>query len=194
MLIFILFRKELFIYKPEKLERANKFGIPSLHLMDVMLEKYPNSNTWPFVTVVSGLKEGKGVFAKINIPKYCIISNYGGYVEKSCLPRCKLSTYNCNYLFELCIRVRGKNKMYYLNHDDYSESVGKYINHSSRHSNLIGKAFIKSDGKPDVMFLTSEKVKKGTQLVWNYGKLFEGINPCVESCEKCKFLYKKCEK
>ena len=51
-LISILFRKEFFIYKPEKLEWANKFGIPSLHLMDFMLEKYSKSNTWPFVTVV----------------------------------------------------------------------------------------------------------------------------------------------
>lgn len=81
---------------------------------------------------------------------------------------------------------RGNWVKLYLNHDDSTHSMGKYINHSKLHPNLTYKIYATKDLKLDVIFFAKSKIVKGSELLWNYGNQFSGVNDCVQSCKKCQ--------
>jgi hypothetical protein len=83
----------------------------------------------------------------------------------------------------------GVNK-WFLNHSEDSEdkkTYGKLINHSKRHPNLR-KSVYQMDGKPEVLFETTEVVAEGTQLSYDYGDAYQGLSDCVSGCGKCFML------
>ena len=96
----------------------------------------------------------------------------------------------CDYLFELCESYRGMYTYFYLNHDSVLEkeigtTFGKFINHSSIHANICTKVFVIDEGKLDVLFYSLRKIKVGEQLLWDYGKNFDGVSNCLEDCFRC---------
>ena len=48
--------------------------------MPLEIESLITSQEWPHVEVRDGLKEGRGVFAKVNIDKNKVVCNYGGLI------------------------------------------------------------------------------------------------------------------
>ena len=134
------------------------------------------------------VEEGKGVFARIDFKKNQVICNYGGkfldekYVKKYLLP----FEEKCNYLLEFNEQIDGRFTKLYLNHDSSTETFGKYINHSKLHPNLDIKIYATKDQKLDVIFRAKKKIAKGTELLWNYGRDFSGVNDCVKSCSVCQ--------
>lgn len=137
---------------------------------------------------IRAVKEGKGVFACDNFKKNEVVCNYGGkfldeqYAKKYLLP----FEEKCNYLLEFNEQIDGCRTKFYLNHDASTQSFGKYINHSKLHPNLDIKIYSTKDKKLDVIFRTTKKISKGTQLVWNYGKNFSGVKDCVDTCLICQ--------
>jgi hypothetical protein len=174
---------EMFVYVRNNLQDAKHHGYSNLCMMSEFIEKCSNQCFWPLVKVVHGLHEGRGVVAMKDLPPNTIVCNYGGVFQSledaDTFPK-------TNYCVEMPILRNGKSKTLCLNHyENTPESVGKYINHSQLHSNLNWKIIIRNDGTPDVIFTTMKKVKKGTELTWNYGTEFNGLAPCVASCQKC---------
>ena len=96
----------------------------------------------------------------------------------------------CDYLFELCESYKGTYRNFYLNHDSMSEkeignTFGKFINHSSIHANIGTKVFVIDEGELDVLFYSLRKIQVGEQLLWEYGKNFDGVSNCVKDCFRC---------
>ena len=93
----------------------------------------------------------------------------------------------CDYLFELCESYRGTYTYFYLNHDSVSEKeignpLGKFINHSSIHANIGTKVYVIDEGKLGVLFYSLRKIKVREQLLWDYGKNFDGVSNRVKDC------------
>ena len=44
--------------------------------------------------------------------------------------------------------------------------------------------------KLDVIFVAKCDIQVNEEIVWDYGKNYTGVNPCVTSCFKCKNVKK----
>ncbi len=156
--------------------------------MPTELSKKIKSQEWDSIVTVTGLPEGKGVFAKNEIRKNTVVCNYGGsfrsesYANKWLLP----FDDKCFYLLELHEKYKEKWHHFYLNHDEASkESFGKYLNHSRLHPNLKDKLLVTQSNELDVIFYAIRNIKVNEQLVWDYGKEFTGIKECISGCKRC---------
>ena len=183
-------------YVPAEYKSAKYLGFLLHKLVTPQLESRSEMQLWPLTEVLSGLKEGSGVFAKVDIKPHVIVCNYGGKILSRDFVVKQLYPYpeKCAYLLEFDEVKFGKQFLMYANHDNTSkETVGKYVNHSKRHANLIAKMLILPNGIPDVFFVTKCFVTKGTQLIWDYGNSYGGVADCVENCVKCidKFMKSK---
>ena len=140
---------------------------------------------WVKLEFRNGIKEGTGVFATGPFERNEVVCNYGGiflnedYVKENLFP----DKEKCDYLIEI---KTGYKSCFYLNHDRTTESkvYGKYLNHSAKHPNLFMRVYALND-KLEILFYAKHRIVRGTQLVWDYGKMFRGVNDCVESCAKC---------
>lgn len=181
---------EKFEYKPGQHTIAEKFGSPSNYLLLPFLELSVLSNSFPFVEVRDGLPEGKGLFAKTEIPLYTFVCNYGGKLmtKKEGFSYLDRDGDFC-YLYEFSFEKAGKKQTFFLNHTPSSFSFGKFINHSRLHFNVLPKVFFRSDGKPEIMFISSGCIAAGDEILFDYGRLYKGVQKCVTSCQKCKFLF-----
>lgn len=155
------------------------------------LRKKSKDQKWTKIKVVEGIEEGKGVFATDDIERGTFICNYGGhflnknYCEKNILP----FEEKCDYLVEMKENINGKWVKMYLNHDDTSvKTFGRYLNHSRVHPNVKCRTFAVEDELStflDILFVMLRDVKKGEQIVWDYGPNFTGVGRCVKSCWEC---------
>ena len=76
---------------------------------------------------------------------------------------------------------------FYLNYDsvlqkEIGKTFGKFINHSSIPANIGTKVFVIDEGELDVLFYSLRRTKVGEQLLWDYGKIFDGVSNCVKDC------------
>ena len=164
-------------------------GFHYLKKLPQRLENLINTQTWPNIIKVDGLKEGVGIFASKDIPKNTAICNYGGdflsseVADKYIIPFPNL----CIYLLEIVAMYNGEVKKFYLNHcsNTKTKSLGMFINHSKLHPNLFLREFVTFRNEVDVIFYASRKIYSGEQLVWNYGSAYQGVQPCVQSCWRC---------
>ena len=118
------------------------------------------------------------------------LCNYGGvlvtrnYAEKYLLP----FEDKCDYVYET---TDDGIKQFYLNcHPTGSKTFGQLLNHSSLHPNAITKIYTIGKNKLDVIFVAKRDVRVDEEIVWDYGKNYTGVNPCVTSCFKCKNVKK----
>lgn len=145
------------------------------------------SQSWTGAEIRS-VAEGKGIFSTKEFEKNEVVCNYGGkflseeYATQHLLP----FEEKCNYLIEIQENVNGKLVKFFLNHDESTESIGKYLNHSKLHANLRIRIFATKDNKLDVLFLAKKKICSDVQLLWDYGKSFMGVEDCVKSCQICR--------
>ena len=78
--------------------------------MPLEIEFLITSQEWPYVEVRDGLKEGRGVFAKVNIDKNKVVCNYRGLilsaeeVSKTLLNEPS----KCDYLLEMNENINGQ--------------------------------------------------------------------------------------
>lgn len=152
-------------------------------------EKCKQQN-WTKIKIVDGLPEGKGVFAICDIERGTYVCNYGGsflnnrYCEQNLLP----FEDKCNYLIEMKENINGRWNKVFLNHDENTtETFGKFLNHSKIHPNVKCQIYVGEEGKfLDILFITTRDVKKGEEIVWDYGSNFSGVGRCVQSCARCK--------
>ena len=68
---------------------------------------------------------------------------------------------------------------------EIGNTFGKFINHSSIHANIGTKVLVIDKGKLDVLFYSLRKIKVGEQLLWDYGRIFDGFSNCVKDCFQC---------
>ena len=147
------------------------------------------SQKWEAIKVVSGLKEGRGIFACRNIKKGEFICNYGGKnVTKSYADR-KIMPFNkrCEYLIELEEYTLEGRILVYMDSDKKKEKTfGQLINHSALHPNAEPKVYSSKWNELDIVFISKRNIAKNEQILWDYGKNYSGVNDCVESCFRCE--------
>lgn len=157
--------------------------------MDVNLQTQIRHQNWKMVSIMQGLPEGTGLFAKTKIAKNKLVCNYGGVnLEASDVENIIGHVDKCNYLVELkLVNMQNKSKYFYLNHTSKTTfSFGKYANHSSIHPLLKPVVYISDTGNADIIFVSKEDINVGDELTWDYGKDYIGVKPCVNSCQKCQ--------
>jgi hypothetical protein len=133
---------------------------------------------WGNIAVQDTFAEGKGVFATENIPHGQVVCNYGGKFVNG-------QEEEGDFLFEINYTLDGIQHRRFLDLRGSDEkTMGQTINHSAKHPNVAPKVFF-SSCVPEVMFVSLEEIKEGTQLVWNYGRNFQGVKQCVTGCQKC---------
>ena len=71
-----------------------------------------------------------------------------------------------------------------MSEKEIGNTFGKFINHSSIHANIGKKVFVIGEGDVDVLFYSLRKIKV-EQLLWDYGKNFDGVSNCVKDCFQC---------
>ena len=55
----------------------------------------------------------------------------------------------------------------------------------SIHAYIGTKVFVIDEGEMGVLFYSLRKIKVGEQLLWDYGKNFDGVSNCVKDCFRC---------
>ena len=105
------------------------------------------------------------------------------YAEKHLLP----FEDKCDYVLELCEMTDNGIKHIYLNcNPTGSKTYGQLLNHSLLHPNAVTKIYATGKNKLDVIFVAKHDITVDEEIVWDYGKNYSGVNPCVTSCFKCK--------
>ena len=124
------------------------------------------------------MRNGWGVFATEIILSHMYICDYGGIEISKEETIIVENSKNPGFLL-----VVGKGPTSFsLNHTaNTKETVGKYINHSSKHPNLFLQ-IVRSKSINRVKFYSKKVIKIGTQLVYNYGKKYPWLRPCVDTC------------
>ena len=169
---------------------ATEIGIKSHYFLSSFIELCCTSNYFPLVQIVEGLPEGKGVQARVEIPRGRFVCNYGGDLlsRKEGISYMDRDGDFC-FLYEFSYDQNGKNVIAFFNHNSTTFSVGKFINHSRPHFNVIPRVFFRSSGKPEIMFISTCLIEAGDQILFDYGRLYPGVKSCVSNCKKCKFLF-----
>ena len=162
-------------------------------LPENLLRKCGNQD-WSGLQIWSGLVEGNGVYAQKHFVKNTPLCNYGGvqltsnYAQKHLLP----FEDKCDYVLKLCEMTDNGIKHIYLNSNPTgSKTYGQLLNHSSLHPNAVTKIYATGKNKLDVIFVAKRDIRIDEEIVWDYGKNYTGVNPCVTSCFKCKNVEKK---
>ena len=140
----------------------------------------------------SKFPEGKGVFAITDIDRGTYVCDYGGiilnrnYCEKKILP----FEEKCNYLVKMKQNIYEKWQKVFLSHEENTkDTFDKFLNHSHIHPNVRCQIFAVEEQKViDILFITIRDVKKGEQIVWDYGPNFSGVSRCIISCSRCHKL------
>ena len=71
-------------------------------------------------------------------------------------------------------------KHIYLNcHLKGSKTYGQLLNHSSLHPNAVTKIYATGKNRLDVIFVAKCDIRVDEEIVWDYGKNYTGVNPCV---------------
>ena len=180
---------EKYKFHPGNLQVATKFGAKHNFLISPFIELSVRTNDFPFVEVRDGLPEGRGLFAKKAIPKFTFVCHYGGkLMTKDEGLQYWYDKKDFVYLYEFNFEQNGRNVCLYLNHSSESYTYGKFINHSRSHFNVIPKVLLFSDGKPEILFVSDRLIPEGDQILFDYGRWYEGVNKCVAGCRKCQFF------
>ena len=112
--------------------------------------------------------------------------------QKSTYYHLKINEDKCDYVLELHEMTDNGIKHIYLNcNPTGSKTYGQLLNHSSLHPNAIMKIYATGKNKLDVIFVAKRDITVDEEIVWDYGKNYTGVNPCVTSCFKCKNVEKK---
>ena len=166
-----------------------KFGFPQRKVLPENLLRKCRNQDWSGLQIWSGLVEGNGVFAQEHFVKNTPLCNYGGvqltsnYAEKHLLP----FEDKCDYVLELREMTDNGIKHIYLNcNPTGSKTYGQLLNHSSLHPYAVMKIYATGKNKLDVIFVAKRDITVDEEIVWDYGKNYTGVNPCVTSCFKCK--------
>ena len=168
-----------------------EFGIITSFKLLLFIEDCVSKNVFPFLQVIPNLPEGRGLFATCRILKYTFVCNYGG-ILLSCQEGLRYLDGGGNfcYVYEFNYEKDGKNIIQFLNHSKQTFSFGKFINHSKPHFNVIPKVFFRSNGQPEIMFISIFDIDKGDEILFDYGALYKGVKRCITSCKKCNFLFR----
>ena len=172
---------------------ADHQGYKFRHIMPLEIKSLITSQEWPYVEVRDGLKEGRGVFAKVNIDKNKVVCNYRGLIlsAEEASKTLLNEPSKCDYLLEMNENINRQTVKFYKNHDMMTDNIiGKYINHSKIHPNLKCRLSVMSKGVINVLFITIRNIVAGEQLIWDYGNSYNGVQNCVEDCPKCQSLKK----
>ena len=182
-------------YSPEMvyLLSGAKFGFSQRKVLPDNLMRKCGNQDWSGLQIRSGLMEGNGIFAQEHFVKNTPLCNYGGvqvtsnYAEKYLLP----FEDKCYYVFKICETTDDGIKHIYLNcHPTGSKTYGQLLNHSSLHPNAVTKIYATGKNKLDIIFVAKCDIRVDEEIVWDYGKNYTGVNPCVTLCFKCKNVKK----
>ena len=70
--------------------------------------------------------------------------------------------------------------------DNYQgKNMGRYINHSGVHPNIIPRVYYWEDDVPELIFKASVDLKPGTQIVFDYGHDHQTTKKFVATCVLC---------
>ena len=145
--------------------------------------------SWQVLYIKSGIKEGKGVFSNAFIRKNTALCNYGGVQVSNSFAKKHLLPFDekCDYLVELYEKTSDGMKKFYINFDiKENKTLGQLLNHSSLHPNAVPKVFVTGTNQLDTISYLSCNIEPDEEILWDYGKHFSGVEPCMASCLKCK--------
>ncbi|XGW16368.1 hypothetical protein V3C99_001662 [Haemonchus contortus] len=151
---------------------------------------------------------GKGLFAKVNIQKDQVVSDYRGkFVTKEELEEMKtkmnptdslsVGDYEVEFLAHVGKKPRSELKSYsILAHNPIYKgavTLGRLCNHSSKHPNLYTERCDRwhpaNQGEQMellVLFRAKRKILAGEQILWNYGRKYSSTKSTMEClCRKC---------
>ena len=181
--LFVMVISKLF-YSPEMvyLLSGAKFGFPLRKVLPENLMRKCRNQDWSGLQIGSGLMEGNGVFAQEHFVKNTPLCNYGGvqvtrnYAEKYFLP----FEDKRDYVLELCETTDDGIK--HCHPTGSNKTFGQLLNHSSLHPNAVTKIYTTGNfNKLDVIFVAKCDIRVDEEIVWDYGKIYTGVNPCVMS-------------
>ena len=177
MVISKLFHSPGMVY----LLSGTEFGFPERKVLPENLMRKCGNQDWSGLQIRSGLMEGNGIFAQEHFVKNTPLCNYGGVQVTS----------NYAKYVKICETTDDGIKHIYLNcHPTGSKTYGQLLNYSSLHPNAITKIYATGKNKLDVIFVVKHDIRVDEEIVWDYGKNYTGVNPCVTSCFKCKNIKK----
>lgn len=141
------------------------------------------NDSWPGLKLQDDKMGGQGVFALKNFSCGAFICHYGGILLDNKAYKEDSDSRVDKFMFEITL----KTTHWYFNHYENTKfSHGKMINHSKTCANVVGKVLEGSDGQPVVLFKVIKSIKPGEQLLYDYGKNYAGLMPCVPNCKKCR--------
>ena len=131
--------------------------------------------------------EGKGLFATVDISKGQFVTEYGGVLHnKNPEPQDWTRDYNLEFSAPLQHEGTTYRVSKWLVPDTSSTLTdGQLLNHSKKHFNLVQEVVDMHSPNTKVLFKACKDVKAGTQLVYNYGGQFQGVEDCVRDCSQC---------
>ena len=95
-------------------------------------------------------------------------------------------------MVELLERTSCGMELFYINCDSKRDKTyGQLINHSSFHPNATPRTHATAKGKLEIIFCSQCDIKSDEEILWDYGKNYNGVKLCVESCMKCKHAMTK---
>ena len=95
-------------------------------------------------------------------------------------------------MVELLERTSCGMELFYINcNSKRDKTYGQLINQSSLHPNAVPRTYVTEKARLEIIFCSQCDIKKGKEILWDYGKNYNGVEPCVESCMKCKHAVTK---
>ena len=86
-----------------------------------------------------------------------------------------------NYPFQ----IKHDSRNLLIDASEENNSFGRLINHSSRHANAKGERRV-IENNVYVLIISTQQISAGEEVLFDYGRDYEGIPSCVLGCRHCK--------
>ena len=144
-----------------------------------------SKGVWPHLEICLFEGRGRGLVATKSFEIDEVVCHYHGVLHEGQEARAFLkreyAAFNTHYVFEI---PSFEGKYYVIDATAEDESQGRLVNHGRQHANLKPKPMM-IEGQMYLMFLASEKLLKGKELLYCYGQkslrnnnVFPWLNEC----------------
>ena len=134
------------------------------------------------VEVTNSIAEGSGLFAVKFIPEKTTLCDYGG--TRLSAKEAKALPGNTPYLFQL--KEPTMDHVIFIENEHHHDELSNFISHSSLHLNC--KPVVRkwpNNKDVSVIFVSTQPIQSGDQIVWDYRNQYGMEHACVKSCSKC---------
>jgi len=142
------------------------------HHPETSIQDLVRTQVWPGIVVQQQVRSGigRGVIATKAFAKGAWVCSYVGELLRGRQVREFLEQAEVT---EYCFEFHQDGTHYLVNSNDDNDTIGRLINHSSRHPNLKPVIVI-VEGKPVVAFKAKVVIDLGDELLFDYGERSDG--------------------